>query len=129
MKKAHAIHNEELCEFLLQSKKFNDWVVTAAFYSALHYVHNELFPRKEGSVTYQCFEDYFNSVMKSPSRTLSKHAATIRLVDQHFRPINAQYRWLHDNCMTTRYNNYIVDDRTAQEAKRYLLKIKSEMIK
>lgn len=44
MRKQHAIHNEEACDFLLSSNKFNDWVITTAFYSALHFVQHEIFP-------------------------------------------------------------------------------------
>lgn len=41
--KPQAKHNEELWELLLKNGKFSDWVITAAFYSALHYVEHEVF--------------------------------------------------------------------------------------
>ena len=83
MKKQHAIHNEEACHFLLTSKKFNDWVVTTAFYSALHFVQNELFPITEQEQEYVEFNIYFDRVLKRRKLKLSKHAATIELVNMN----------------------------------------------
>ena len=80
MKKQHAIHNEEACKFLLTSKKFNDWVVTTAFYSALHFVQNELFPLTDNGQKYTDFNVYFGKVLKKKNKKLSKHSATIELV-------------------------------------------------
>ena len=64
MKKQHAIHNEEVCDFLLTSKKFNDWVVTTAFYSSLHFVQFELFPLTDDGQKYTDFNIYFSKVLK-----------------------------------------------------------------
>ena len=40
----HAIHNKEACEYLSKEPKFSDWVITTAFYSALHFIDYKIFP-------------------------------------------------------------------------------------
>ena len=52
MKQEHAKHNEDACHYLNQSGKYNDWVITTAFYSAMHYVQYELFSMEVGDKAY-----------------------------------------------------------------------------
>lgn len=59
MKGKHAAHNEKACDYLLKSRLFNDWVITTAFYSALHYVQDEIFPLTEDRKTYNNFNIFF----------------------------------------------------------------------
>jgi len=80
MTKQHAIHNEAACDFLLSGNQFNDWVVTTAFYAALHYVQHEIFPLSEGGNTYSDFNVYFGKVLKQRNQRLNKHSATLQLV-------------------------------------------------
>lgn len=40
----HGQHNEEVCDLLLLQKKYPDWVITTAFYAALHFVSYKIFP-------------------------------------------------------------------------------------
>jgi hypothetical protein len=120
VKKKHAIHNKNACAYLLKSKKYNDWVITTAFYSALHFVQNEIFPLKDAGTVYPDFNIYFSKVLRKKNRKLNKHAATIQLVNTHLTAVSSYYRWLHDACMTTRYKNYIVSDNKALHAKNIL---------
>ena len=129
MKKLHAIHNEEACKFLLTSKKFNDWVVTTAFYSALHFVQHELFPLTDHGQKYTDFNVYFSKVLKKKNKKLSKHSATIELVKTNLPLASAYYRWLHDACMSARYNNYIVSETKAATASNYLTDMKKHLQK
>jgi hypothetical protein len=129
MKKQHAIHNEEACKFLLTSKKFNDWVVTTAFYSALHFVQNELFPLTDNGQKYTDFNVYFGKVLKKKNKKLSKHSATIELVKINLPLCSSYYRWLHDACMSARYNNYIVSESKAKTASSYLTEMKRHLKK
>lgn len=129
MKKQHAIHNEEVCDFLLTSKKFNDWVVTTAFYSSLHFVQHELFPLTDNGQKYTDFNIYFSKVLKKRNKKLSKHAATIDLVKTNLPMCSAYYRWLHDACMSARYNNYNVSEAKATTAKKHLLDLKKKLKK
>ena len=129
MKKQHAIHNEKACDYLLLSKSFNEWVVTKAFYSALHYVQYELFPVKQHNTTYKDFNTFFYRVLKRNNGTLNKHYATIRLVAQNLPACNPYYRWLHDAFKNARYSNYRVSDKKAKTARVKLDLIKRHLNK
>jgi len=129
MKKQHAIHNEEACKFLLTNKKFNDWVVTTAFYAALHFVQHELFPLTDNRQKYTDFNVYFSKVLNKKKKKLSKHSATIELVKTNLPLCSSYYRWLHDACMSARYNNYIVSESKAMNASNYLTEMKKYLKK
>ena len=122
MSKTHAEHNESLCDLLLADKNYNDWVITTAFYSALHYMEFQLFPLVIGAVTYNSFNHYYDSVL-SRSR-ISKHNGKASLVNANLT-CGAQYRWLMDACMNARYTNYIVNEPTAELAKTCLDTVKA----
>ncbi len=42
----HAIHNKEVCVHLSKESRYSDWVITTAFYSAVHFVEHKIFPIK-----------------------------------------------------------------------------------
>jgi hypothetical protein len=102
MKAVHALHNEEACDYLFADEKFNDWVVTTAFYSALHFAHHELFPGNYEGTHHTGFDEYCIFLYKKRkakrAKIISKHAATLQLVCRYlsFYP---QYYWLYSNCM------------------------------
>lgn len=129
MRKQHAIHNEAACDFLLSSNKFNDWVVTTAFYSALHFVQNEVFPLTENGKIYPDLNTYYGKVLKMKNKRLTKHFATIQLVNSKLPKCLAYYRWLHDACMTARYTDYNVSSNKAQQARDYLRILRSYLTK
>lgn len=129
MRKQHAIHNEEACDFLLTSNKFNDWVVTTAFYSALHYVQHEIFPIEEDGETYGDLNIYYAKVLKKKKKGITKHFATIQLVKSKSPNCLSYYRWLYDACMSARYTNYNVSSKKAKQANEYLKKLKNELTK
>ena len=126
--KTHSEHNYEICEFLLSDGKFYDWVVTTAFYSALHLVQEDIFPFSDNeSFTYSSFEQYFSKQLKDGIK-ISKHQSTIKLVEQRIKGAGNLYRSLHDMCRTCRYRNYHVSQKKAKVAKSYLDKIR-ELVK
>lgn len=127
MRKQHAIHNEEVCDFLLASDKFNDWVVTTAFYSALHFVQHEIFPLTEGGQVYTDLNEYYGKVLKKKNQNFTKHFATIQLVNSKLPKCSPFYRWLHDACMTARYTNYEVSSSKAKQARNYLSLLRSHL--
>lgn len=129
MSKAHAQHNEALCHFLLEDGRFNDWVVTSAFYSALHFAHNELFPLTENEKIYENFDIYFNYVLKNTHKSISKHQGTIQLVKKLIPESLPHYRWLYDACMNARYSNYKVSDEKSKRAKKELDTLKKYLKK
>lgn len=77
----HSEHNYQVCNFLLDDGRFYDWVVTTAFYSALHLVQEEIFPfTDEEQFTYSSFEQYFSKAIHDGQK-ISKHQSTIKLVE------------------------------------------------
>jgi len=123
MAKTHSQHNYEACEFILNHGNFHDWVVTTAFYSALHHVQEEIFPftDRDGN-SYNTFEQYFSKALRD-GKQVSKHKLTIKLVEQRIPGAGNLYRSLHDMCRTCRYRNYMVTEKKAKVAKSYLDKI------
>lgn len=129
IQKHHAVHNEAACDFLLNSKQFNDWVITTAFYSAIHFVHSEIFPLEEDGKVYKGFDSYFSLIMKRKNNKLTKHTATIQLVKIHLNKSASHYRWLFDACMNARYSNYVVSNTKARIARDHLTSLKNSMSK
>lgn len=130
MKKEHAEHNEKVCDLLIKDGGCHDWVVTTAFYSALHFVQHEIFPLDVKGKTYISFEKYYNEHFFGIKNKPSKHTATINLV---YSSLGSSpgflYKWLHDTCRTARYNNYKVHPSIAQLAKDRLSSLKSDLKK
>jgi len=127
--KEHAKHNEEACDFLLNSEKFNDWVVTTAFYSALHYICNEIFPLEQYDETFNSFETYYRSNFKNAGSSQTKHSVIISLVNTKLTSCNIFYRSLYDLCMKARYSNYNVSFNIALKARRDLDNLKRHLDK
>ncbi len=126
MSKPHAIHNEAVCDFLRADGNYNDWVITTAFYSAIHYVEHQIFPLVIGTTTHNSFNSYYDAILKS--RRVSKHNGKLSLVKSTLT-CGAQYRWLMDACMNSRYTNYIVTPEEATMAKECLDLVKATITK
>lgn len=127
-KKLHAERNERLCRKLRKDGDYLDWVVTTSFYSALHFVQNEIFPLDNGARKYTNFENYYNShtfVGKRPS----KHKATIDLTFEHLGDAGESYEWLHDTCITARYHRYNIPEAIADKAIEHLEIVKGYCVK
>jgi hypothetical protein len=121
----HALHNEEICE-LLANTKFKDWVVTTAFYSALHFVRHKIFPFKQSTGKGETFKiDSFYQYMKAfnPKR-VGKHELILDLVRTHCPAAYSDYQWLFDTCMNARYHHYKVSEKVANKALEKLQSIK-----
>jgi hypothetical protein len=114
MRKEHGSRNLELCKLLLDDGQYNDWVVTTAFYSAVHFVEHALFPLIENGVEYLTYNEYWQ-IFFHP-RHISKHDGKKRLVKQYIPTVKNQYRELCDDCNNSRYNDYNVSDYNAKEA-------------
>jgi hypothetical protein len=122
----HALHNEKACDLLFSDPdaQFNDWVITTAFYSVLHFALYDLFPLEHDRVCHATFSEYHISL----PRKISKHAAIIRLVSAR-SPYARQYRWLFGACMYARYANYRISRSKAEYARSLLDSIKSSLSK
>jgi methionine synthase II (cobalamin-independent) len=125
LKKQHAEHNEKVCDYLLKSSNFHDWVITTAFYSALHHVQHEIFPLVESGKTYNSINQYYQ---RSKTK-ISKHDLTITLVKKIIPSAYPYYKWLYDACMTARYINYKTPESFTKQAKLSLQEIKKTLKK
>ncbi len=116
----HAKHNKEACEYLIESGKFNDWVITTAFYSALHFIESNLFPLSitygSKTVRYNSFDHYCDNT----TNYNSKHRLRRTLIEEHLSEIAVEYNSLMDLCWTARYSNYNHSSDIASLAKTNL---------
>lgn len=102
---SHAVHNREVCDLLTKDGRFSDWVVTTAFYAAMHRVQAHVFPYNDGTRTYVNIGQYASSI-SSGSNRVSKHEATKRIVRQVLPTVSNKYSRLFDICYTARYVQY-----------------------
>lgn len=124
----HADHNEELCQKIVSLTKYDDWVVTTAFYACIHYVEHKIFPLVEGGKTYSTFDHYFNAKVIASGKRQSKHSLKLDLVTTYLGPVMANYKRLMDNCFTARYKNYRIGKTLADIAVTDLAAIKTVCI-
>jgi hypothetical protein len=112
----HAKHNEATCKYLHAKGDSPDWVVTTAYYSAMHYVCAELFPgqyysqNKKKDRQFTCFAEYYNDMQYS----VNKHRALLELVEEFMPEIYDEFKTLKDMCWSARYVDYNI---TPEEAK------------
>jgi hypothetical protein len=123
MSRKHAEHYEAVCDFIHAGEHWPDWVVTTAFYSALHYVRSIIFPLTEGESTYQNFDEYCAS--QSGYGRLDKHQLLASLVFTHLRPAFEAYEFLMNASRKSRYNGYDIPPALADKARNHLRTIKS----
>ncbi len=127
--KDHAAHNEAACDLLHKADDFPDWVITTAFYAAMHGVYEQLFPLKEADITYPTFEAYYSrKFARMPAGDKpNKHDATVDLVRVHLPAVASNYRLLKDSCFNARYRNYVVKPYEATIARNQLHTIKARL--
>ena len=125
----HAFHNEAVCNYLDKRPEFADWVITTAFYSALHFTQYKLFPIKliheTGKYTFVNLESYYqyNRSFKR-QYSFSKHKLLAELIKEHLPQIAPDYIYLKDISWTARYVNYKYSSDISNKAKECLKKIK-----
>ncbi|EKD25861.1 MAG: hypothetical protein ACD_79C01466G0005 [uncultured bacterium] len=112
----HAEHNYSACMYLKQSKEFPDWIITTAFYSALHYFESLIFPYKESSVEYKSTEEFFqNNKLKYKLENI--HSARLHLVKTCYPEYKNAYKDLLGISKTARYNDYKAYDMNDADRK------------
>ncbi|MDI9319725.1 MAG: hypothetical protein QM530_04540 [Phycisphaerales bacterium] len=107
----HAAHNKEVCEFLSDKIEYLDWVITTAFYSAIHYIDHKIFPIKVkksngGKYTIKTIDEYRNLYPKN----IDKHSYRATLVNDRCPEISGSFNWLRSTCSTARYTDYKFKD-------------------
>jgi hypothetical protein len=120
----HARHNEKVCKYLNKKEEFSDWVITTAFYSALHFVRYKIFPLRSTNrgkqITYNDFEQCYR--YDNPAN-LPKHEFLVEKVTEHIPEIASHYAFLHDTCKNARYINYKYSREVSSKAVKYLKNI------
>lgn len=120
----HAEHNLGATLCVHEQHTYHDWVVTMAFYSALHFINHKLFPSKpEG---YLDFHDYYISVVLLGKRKYPQHKARARLVDEKMPVTGMYYRWLLQTADHARYNDWNISADKARVAIKYLTLIQQD---
>ncbi len=121
----HALSNEKVCNYLNESGKFPDWVITTAFYSALQFVKYKAFPLKLDAETFNSFDDYYiHEKHNNQYGGKSPHEVIKRLVNRHLKKIAAPYHELYDACHNARYSDYEINDDDVKIALENLAEIK-----
>jgi len=131
----HARHNHDVCTFLEDSgQSLNDWIVTTAFYAAIHYCQKGLFPgdyfvdsQTKDLEYYTKFEDFLVAFRASAGsrRFSSPHKCRRWLLDSQVEEISFEYSVLDDNCHTARYKDYNVGEEDKNDSISYLDEIKN----
>ncbi|WP_256004901.1 hypothetical protein [Pedobacter deserti] len=130
MRLEHGEHNESLSDFLLshENGRYNDWVVTTAFYACIHFVEHKIFPCKVDGIDHGTFEEYCDYEHNEQNNHNSKHGLKANLVKSRIPGINRQYRFLMDACMNSRYNDYHVSNAKAKTCNDTMKVIKKSCI-
>ena len=115
----HARHNKDACDFLHTDGGYPDWVITTAFYSAMHYAYCIIFPCSEGGKSYNDIESYSNDNKIAPT----KHGITTSLVIKKYFSISANYKLLKDAAHTARYHDFNHPPEVVGKIRRALDKI------
>jgi hypothetical protein len=120
----HALHNEEVCKHLNRTPKYLDWVITTAYYSALHFATHKLFPfelevngKKE---TIKSLDDYC-SITRDSTR---KHNKLAKLIEERHEDIADVYCQMRDISWTARYQDYAYDRDISSLAVKRLSAVK-----
>lgn len=122
----HALHNEQVCDYLVLKVEFADWVITTAFYASLQFVSYKVFPFELPSIDgkktkIESVDDYYRYNL---GRNASKHQLLADLVEKYCNPISPEYDWLLSMSMNSRYSNYQQDNLVSQKAVNLMKKIK-----
>jgi hypothetical protein len=126
MKQRHAQHNKELCLHLLDKGTHNDWVITTAFYSAIHFIDHKLFPLTyTDGIRYTNIDDLHITVKRIYH---SKHSLREHLVNLYLPLQATNYSVLKTSCWVARYDNYIVTTNRAKICKNRLETIENACI-
>lgn len=122
---ARAKHNEEVSKYLTNQVKYSDWVVTCAFYSALHYIEYKGFPLNLAGKSKKNQIRSIGHYRSAMGLSCSLHEARHHLVKNHHPAIATTYQQLYDLCHTARYRKYSSNKKDADVALKWLQIIKN----
>ncbi len=109
-KKKWGLHNYNACKQLSKVKDFPDWIITTAFYSAIHFVDGKIFPieiEAKTNITYTTFDSYYIQNKQFDKTTPIKHDFRLQLVKNHLPDnIASHFERLYNASDTARYRDY-----------------------
>ncbi len=111
--KAHGKHNKTVCDMLYLQDKYpcNDWVVTTAFYSAIHFLDHKIFPCEYRGEKYKNINEAHQRILRQ-----SKHQTRSLLINHLLPKHKADYEFLLEKSQNARYVNYDVHDSISKRA-------------
>jgi hypothetical protein len=120
-----ARHNEQACNFLHRNSTFPDWVITTAFYSALHYVSSVIFPLECQQQGKKKIVNDVGAYKNSIGSHDNKHKLMTDLVFSKCKGVGKSYSALLDLSYSSRYDTIMPDTLYSSKAQKYLADIKS----
>lgn len=117
----HACHNEKVCNYLNRYESYTDWVITTAFYSAMHHVRHLMLPKTISGNVFNDFEELFRN-QKAPME--GRHGFQKQYVLVEHPSISFEYDRLHEFSRNARYTKYAFGREEGKKAKGYLETIK-----
>lgn len=128
----HASHNEEVCNYLTLKQEYSDWIITTAFYTALHFVSYEIFPftlkGKEQDAKGIIIGSVFQYQHLLGLWRKSRHKITGDLCEKLCPEIASDYARLYDMSANARYTNYRQPIEVANKSRAILLMIKKYVL-
>ena len=105
----HAVHNEKVCKYLNKKPEHADWVITTAFYSALHFLRHKIFPLEITDNGKKIKVSDFDNYCLIKQIYKGKHGAFSDLIEEKAPELSDHYNQLKDLSWTARYNCYEYD--------------------
>ncbi|MDR2591321.1 MAG: hypothetical protein LBC59_00745 [Chitinispirillales bacterium] len=124
----HALHNEKVCKYLNKKPENADWVITTAFYAALHFVRSKIFPFTATVDGKDITIADFNSYCLKKQISSGKHRALFELVEEKMPQLADKFNHLKDISWTARYNRYEYTREVSNFALEELDAIKSQCL-
>ena len=123
MKRKHGKHNHVVCNKLHVTTDIpcNDWIITTAFYSAIHFIDHIIFPSEYNGTKFENINDAHKVLRKQ-----SKHQTREFLVHAKLPSQSANYSFLMSQCWDARYNDYDINSAISDLAVKKLNAIMKE---
>ncbi|NLW30304.1 MAG: hypothetical protein GXY77_02480 [Fibrobacter sp.] len=107
----HANHNKEACEHIGTVQKYPDWMITTAFYSALHFIDSKIFPTdiecNNKKIKCSSIDNYFAILKRRSADIPPKHVIRKQLACKQMNSdISSRFERLSNASSTARYSNY-----------------------
>ncbi|MBU0487531.1 MAG: hypothetical protein KKD31_06215 [Bacteroidetes bacterium] len=119
----HGRHNEELFLALFEEGVYRDWVITVAFYTAIHYVEERLFPTRFYNAEVHSLEEAHERI--PVNRRFSRHTTRGQLVQSRLPKSYQSYDKLRKQSQNARYVDYQISDQLYKKSKEWLTNIKN----